>query len=148
METVIETLWRRSKNFISYVFRNYIIFAYIVLELLECKEKDFKNQLTKEQEKLTAINAQVSELREKETVLASQNAKQSTELVAAEKQQQLLNNELSRVKNELKLRNTELGSLSEDKKYIQEKSAAEINTLSKTGVEQSKIIKEYQEKVQ
>lgn len=111
------------------------------------KEGDFKRQLTKEQEELGAVNAKVCRLMEKEASLASQNTKQSTELVANEKKQQWLHDELSRVKNELKLRETELNFVCEGSKSTQEKYTAEIKGLRKAGVEQSKIVKEYQEKV-
>lgn len=118
-----------------------------MLQVIEMKEGDFKRQLTKEQEELGAVNAKVCRLMEKEASLASQNTKQSTELVANEKKQQWLHDELSRVKNELKLRETELNFVCEGSKSTQEKYTAEIKGLRKAGVEQSKIVKEYQEKV-
>ena len=126
----------------------YIIHTFtVVVDLMESKERDFEKNLLKEREELTIATAQLKKLTEREAALASQNTKQSVELVAAEKRHQSIQEELVRVKGELKSRETELGSMREDSKSKIDKSSAEMDALRKKSVEQSKIIKEYQEKV-
>lgn len=118
-----------------------------MVDLMESKEGAFKRNLLKEKEELAIATAQLKRLTEREAALASQNTKQSVDLVAAEKRHQSLQEELTRVKGELKSKENELSSTREDSKSKSDKSSTEMDALRKKSIEQSKLIKEYQEKV-
>ena len=118
-----------------------------VLGMLESREQEFKIHLSKEQEDLSTAKAQLQRLTEREAALAHQNAKMSVDLVAADKRHQSLQEELVRVKKELVSKETELSSAREELKSKLDRSSTEIDMLKKTSTEQSKIIKEYQDKV-
>lgn len=119
----------------------------VVLEMLEQRSSEFKTQLAKEKEELTKATTHLKNLTERETALAHQNAKMSVELVAADKQQQGLQSELKCLRKELNAKDSQLSSAREEMKSLHSKTTNETETLQKTSEQQSKLLKEYQEKV-
>lgn len=115
--------------------------------MLELKSKEFRIELAKEKDELAKSEMQIKVLQERQTTLANQNAKMSVELVASEKDQIRLQSEIKRLQKDLSIKNSQFVSAQKEMKSLHTTSEERTQALQQTVDEQSKILREYQEKV-
>lgn len=118
-----------------------------VLELLNHRVKEFEQQLSAERAELAAVKEQLARAQAQEASLVHQNARMSMELAAGEKRERSLEVEVSGLKSRLSSSEEKFSKSEEERKHQQAKDKLEFERVQKELSEKSKVLREYQDKV-
>ena len=118
-----------------------------VLETLNQRVMEYKKQLASERADLDTTREQLSRAQAQEASLVHQNGRMSMELVAAEKREKKLEKQVSGLEKRLSTEGARFAKVEEEWKSEKLKQEKELERVQKELNEKSKVLREYQDKV-
>lgn len=119
-----------------------------VLELVACRVKEYEQQIADERVEIATTKEQLSRAQAQEGSLVHQNARMSMELVAAEKREKRLENKVSELEKKLSIEENRFSRIEEEWNSQKTKDKKDQENIQRELSEKSKVLKEYQDKVQ
>ena len=118
-----------------------------VVEMVGCRVKEYEQKLTEERAELATTKEQLSRAQAQEASLVHQNARMSMELVASEKRERKLAEQASELEKRISAETTRFSRAKEEWSGQREKDKRELEAVQKELNEKTKVLREYQEKV-